>query len=175
MPRGGARAGDAIWIAGPVGLAAAGRHLLERGAPPRSPAEVRADRAFRRPIARLRAGLLARAIARAAIDVSDGLARDLGHVARTSGVRAVLDPATLLSPELVEIGATLGLDPLELALHGGEDYALIVVASASARLEGFVRVGGCEPRGDETHDVALVAPDGSQRPVTERGFDHFTR
>jgi thiamine-monophosphate kinase len=173
MPRSGARAGLAIWMAGPVGLAAAGLALLERGATSSSTstAERAAIDAFRRPVARISEGLAARPFARAAIDVSDGLARDLGHVARDSDVTAVLDPAALVGPELAEVARSLGLDPLELALHGGEDYALVVVASGGAKLEGFRRIGGCELRGEA--DVVLVEPSGALRPVRERGFDHF--
>jgi thiamine-monophosphate kinase len=173
LRRAGARAGDAVWLVGPVGLAAAGLRLLERGLEPASDAQRAAVLAWRRPVARLAAGLAARAYAHAAIDVSDGLARDLGHVARASGVRVVLDPAAIVSDALREAAARTGADPLRLALTGGEDYALVVVAPASAPLEGFTRVGGCEPPADGRGRVAIVSPDGALADVDEGGFDHF--
>jgi thiamine-monophosphate kinase len=173
FPRGGARAGDAIFLAGPVGLAGAGFRLLDARRPVESEAAHAAVAAFRRPVARIEAGLSARTYADAAIDVSDGLARDLAHVAIASGVTAVLDPQTLSSPELVAVAAELGEDPVELALHGGEDYAVVVVAPPSARLPGFVRIGGCEPRDDSLGPVALCDAAGARTRVAPRGFDHF--
>lgn len=171
--RDGARPGDALFLAGPVGLAAAGLRLLERGGAIASDAEAVAVAAWRRPTARLDAGLSARVYASAAIDVSDGLARDLAHVARASGVLAVLDPTTLLDATLVEVARALGVDPLELALHGGEDYALVVAAPPSARLPGFARIGGCEHADVALGCVALVDARGDRRAVAPRGFDHF--
>lgn len=175
LRRDGARPGDAVYLAGPVGLSAAGLRLLERGAlSPRTEAERAALSAFRRPTARIAAGLAASHLATAAIDVSDGLAQDLAHVARASQVGVVLDPTTLVSPALSELGAALGVSALDLALYGGEDYALVVVASAGARLEGFTRVGGCVPRHTVSGDVSLILADGSLAPVNGGGFDHFS-
>lgn len=173
IPRDGARVGDAIHVAGPVGLAAAGRLLIERELVAATPALRAAVAAFRRPQARVAAGLAAALVAKAAIDVSDGLARDLGHLARASEVTAVLDPSSLISPELREAAAALDEDPLQLALYGGEDYALIVVAPSAAKLAGFACMGRCEPAAP-THAVALRASAGAHRPIPEGGFDHFT-
>lgn len=173
LRRDGARPGDALFLAGPVGLAAAGLRLAMGSLAPHTDAARRALAAFRSPEARIAAGRAARPFAHAAIDVSDGLARDLAHVARASGVRVVLDPRTFVSEVLVEIAAELGEAPLALALHGGEDYALVVAAPPSARLEGFVRIGGCEARGPEESWLAQVGQDGSTHPLAERGFDHF--
>jgi thiamine-monophosphate kinase len=172
IPRDGARAGDAIHLAGPVGLAAAGRLLIERELAIATPAHRAAVEAFRRPEARIVAGLAARLIARAAIDVSDGLARDLGHLARASGVAAVLDASALVSPELREAALALGEDPLELALYGGEDYALAVAAPSGTKLDGFTRIGHCEPAAP-THAVALRTSSGGRQAIHEGGFDHF--
>ncbi len=173
FPRGGARAGDAIFLAGPVGLAGAGFRLLDRGLLATSAAAIAAVAAFRRPIARIEAGLAARVYATAAIDVSDGLACDLAHLARASGVTAVLDPTTFVDPTLVEVAAELGVHPLDLALYGGEDYAVIVAAPPRAYLPGYVRIGGCEPANAELGEVALVDARGGLTPVAPRGFDHF--
>jgi len=181
LRRDGARAGDALAIAGPVGLAAAGLRLLDRGlhGPGGAAGEVgdagaalRAVQAFRRPLARIDAGLRARASASAAIDVSDGLAADLAHLARASGVRAVLDRDALLTPELIAVAALLGEDPVELALHGGEDYALVIAGRDVGALPGFVAIGRCEPRTAGESEVALRDA-GGVTPVKTAGFDHF--
>lgn len=173
FPRDGARPGDALWLAGPVGLAGAGFLLHDRKAPLGSAAAQAASLAFRRPLARIEAGLAARTYANAAIDVSDGLARDVAHVARASGVTAVLDPSTFVGATLVEVAAELGVDPVALALHGGEDYAVVVAAPSSARLDGFVRIGGCEAADAALGEVALVDARGHVTAVAPRGFDHF--
>ncbi len=169
VTRSGARAGDGIWLAGPVGLAAAGLAALSRDV-----LDARlglALAAWRRPVARIEDGRALAGVAHAAIDVSDGLARDLGHLAAASGVRAVLDEALLLAhagEPLARAAEALGMAALDLALFGGEDYAL-VAASATA-LPGFTRVG-------EVHEgsgLGLLSREG-ERDLAARGFDHFAR
>ena len=160
IARAGAKVGDGFFVCGDLGLASAGFHALS--AKIDVPA---ASRAWRRPRARIADGLRMAESASASIDVSDGLARDAGHVALASGVRVALDERALrncLHSATIEIARALGKDPLELALSGGEDYALLC---ASARpIEGFVRIGTVEAgRG-----VVL-----GDREVTG-GFDHFT-
>ncbi len=107
-------------------------------------------------------------VAHAAIDVSDGLARDAGHVAEASAVCIVLDEGPLLAqPELVAAASALGVDAIDLALHGGEDYAL--VAASPAPIAGFRRIGEVRPgRG-----LVLRTPAG-ERPIEPLGFDHFS-
>jgi thiamine-monophosphate kinase len=171
LTRAGARPGDTLWMAGPVGLAAAGLAALDRGAPlpDRLAAAVSA---WRRPRARLAEGLRASSVARAAIDVSDGLARDTGHLARASGVRAVLDAVAIIDDALRDAAAALSRDPLALALHGGEDYALVVALSPGEILAGFTRIGVVESLAGGA-SLALRGTDGAVTPLDERGFDHF--
>lgn len=179
--RDGARPGDVIWMAGPVGLAGAGLLLLERGFERGNepgdagvdPSMAEAIAAWRRPMARIGDGLRAKVYASAGIDVSDGLARDLGHVARASGVRAAIDAAAIVSPALRAAAAAAGADPLALALHGGEDYALVVTAPSRAPLEGFARIGVCEARSAAEPAVVIVDADGRGVAVDDLGFDHF--
>ncbi|MGD0525732.1 MAG: thiamine-phosphate kinase [Polyangiaceae bacterium] len=168
VERRGAVPGDGLWLAGRVGLAAAGLRALEAGKALADPRLAVAVAAWRAPSALFAEGRAMAAIARAAVDVSDGLARDAGHLADASGVQLVLDEAPLLEDEaLLGAAAALGVSALELALHGGEDYALI--AASTDALDGFrcigeVRVG----RG-------LVLRRGtSEHPLEPRGFDHFT-
>jgi thiamine-monophosphate kinase len=172
LTRAGALPGDALWAAGPIGLAAAGLGLLLAGRAPVSAAARAAVLRWRRPEALIAAGIAARAWAHAAIDVSDGLAQDVQHLARAGVVDAVLDASAIVSPELTEAAAELGGDPLELALHGGEDYALVVAAPADAVLPGFTRIGWiADPSGAGA--VHLRREDGAIVAIAPRGFDHF--
>jgi thiamine-monophosphate kinase len=175
LRRSGARPGDALWLAGPVGLAAAGLRLLDRRTPAESKSAEAAVTSWRQPTARIAAGRDARAVATAAIDISDGLSRDAGHVARASGVRVVLDPAAFMSPALLEVAKELEIDPLDLALSGGEDYAILAAAPPGEDLPGFIRIGRCEAEEPGGAPVVLLAEDGSLRSIEERGFDHFAR
>ena len=116
--RSGARAGDTIFVTGPLGSSAAGLQLLQTGRVSEAPDLVLAHR---RPRARLDEGTAARmAGATAMIDVSDGLAADLRHIADASAVGVVLDRVP------VAIGVNrVSDDPESLALGGGEDYELL--------------------------------------------------
>jgi thiamine-monophosphate kinase len=137
--RGGARPGDAIFVTGPCGGSAAGlRGLRADGGGPERAGRVGLERAlseaYRRPVARLTEGIVARqAGAHAMIDVSDGLALDLHRLADASQVGFVLETVPVAE------GATL-----EEALGGGEDYELIVVMGP--REEGDYR-GRCAAAG----------------------------
>ena len=145
--RSGAKPGDELWLCGDLGLAALGLRLLQRGSK-RLPntAERRALRAFRRPSAQLEAGLALARRAHAAIDISDGLAGDAAHLARASDARLLIDVAALeasLSPALRTLAPQLGLTAVDLALYGGEDYAILAAGPARARPSGVgVRVIG---------------------------------
>jgi len=132
--RSGARAGDRVLVSGDVGGSALGLALLESGAV-LDAGTAPFVRRHQRPAPRWRSGpLLARArFVHAAIDLSDGLLRDLGHVAKASGVRLRLDVERLpLARGLAARAAELGLDPLGLALAGGEDYELALCVAADA-------------------------------------------
>jgi thiamine-monophosphate kinase len=130
-------------------------------------------RAYRRPVARIAEGLAARDIATAGIDVSDGLARDVGHIARGSGVRIVLEPGKLVTAELERAARIVGADPLALALHGGEDFALVMTVPSGQVPVGFVQIGRVLTSENGTSDVVLEGADGTLVPVAERGYDHF--
>jgi thiamine-monophosphate kinase len=170
--RDGAHAGDELWLLGDVGLAALGLALLRKRprAPYRGAARVCVE-AWRRPRALVAEGARLAGRARAAIDVSDGLAGDVLHLAEASGVRVVLDAGLLeaaLRPELVEVARSLGRRPLEAALHGGEDYALVASGPAERRPQR-ARVIGRVERG---RGGVLEGPSGRTSALGP-GFDHL--
>ncbi len=179
LTRSGARPGDTVVLAGSLGLSGAGLLLLQASIgktndrPDAFPDAAPALRAYRRPVARIADGLAARDIATAGIDVSDGLARDVGHIARSSGVRITLDPSKLVTPELERAARLVTADPLQLALHGGEDFALVMTVPAGQIPAGFVSIGRVLACESGASDVVLEGRDGILVPVAERGYDHF--
>lgn len=155
--RAGARPGDLLFLVGDVGLAAAGLARLRAGARAHPSA-----RAQLRPVPRGREGRVAARFARAAIDVSDGLVRDLGRVCTASRCGAVVELALLD-------------EPWDLACAGGEDYALVLAvprarAAAFARALPSARRIGAFVRG---RGVRCVAPDG-RRWTPPEGWDPFS-
>jgi thiamine-monophosphate kinase len=156
--RAGAQPGDVLVVTGPLGASAAGFLCLREGIP--SPL---AD-AHRRPPLRLDEGLTLAAHAHAMLDLSDGLAADVRHIAERSGCRCVVElervPVALGAAEIAE---RLGRDVDELACGFGEDYELL---AAVAEPGGFTVVGRCE----EGEGVALLR---NGEPVELGGWDHF--
>jgi len=167
--RSGARPGDELWLLGDVGLARAGLLVFEEGRR-RSAVFASALRAFARPRARVRDGLALVGCARAALDVSDGLAGDSNHLAAASRVAVVISEERLraaLPRTLSRAAAALDRDPLELALSGGDDYALLATGPARRRPRGAKVIGRIEAgRGSW-----LETERG--RSALAGGFDHF--
>jgi thiamine-monophosphate kinase len=107
------------------------------------------------------------AVAHAAVDVSDGLACDAGRLAEASGVALLLDEGALRGDDALNAAAAgLGRDALDLALYGGDDYALVVASPVA--IPGFRRIGEVV----EGDGVRLRGP-GGERALETRGFDHF--
>jgi thiamine-monophosphate kinase len=176
LRRSGARIGDELWVLGDLGLARAGLRLHQSS--PRLPARLhsiarRARQAFARPVARIAAGLALRGRATALIDVSDGLAGDVGHLARASEVAAVIELralSRLVSPRLAELGDLLGEPGTSLALYGGEDYALLASGPARKRPRAARVIGHIERGGG-----AFLELESGARLELSGGFDHFAR
>ena len=164
LTRSGARAGDRLFVTGPLGASAAGLRLLLEGTALRSaPSSLTALtaallQAHRRPVARLAEGEAARlAGATAAIDISDGLSADVRHLADASGVGVALD--------LVPVAPGARDDE---ALGGGEDYELIVATGDPDRLVGAfeaaglrkpIAIGGCTGDPEERTLAGSDLPD----------------
>ncbi len=132
-----AQVGDDIWVSGTLGDAAGALQLWQRGELNIATATVLGDYEtlrlrLLRPTPRVTLGLRLRAFAHAAVDISDGLLADLGHITTRSGVRAEVDAdAVPLSPAL---RAVLGRDAARAcALRGGDDYELCFTAAADQR------------------------------------------
>ena len=166
--RSGASVGDSLWIDGPLGYAAAGLHALSTGQQDAAAEEFLG--AHRRPVPRrlLARDAAARGIS-AALDVSDGLARDALRMARASQVHMELDAVAVVTPGLDSAAERLGGDALGWALHGGDDYVKLV-AAPSAPGPGWTRVGGVQ---SADPGLTLLGPDGSRRPLIPAGFEHF--
>ncbi len=130
--RSGARSGDSIWVSGPLGAAAAGLRWLRSQAAGEAVAAPYEDGVRRglidahaRPKPEFAAGRAARlGGARAMIDVSDGLAADIGHIAEASGVGIELDSVP------VATGAAI-----DEAMNGGDDYVLLFCAPDPNRID----------------------------------------
>ena len=178
--RGGARPGDHVYVSGTLGDAALGLRVL-RGELRDIDGEAQAflaDR-YRLPQPRLALGQRLVGIARAMIDISDGLVADLGHVAEASGVGAVIEAVRLpLSPAA---RAAVGADPLRLgaALGGGDDYELLFAAAsdagpALAALAGEVGVAlTMIGRIEAGSGVRVVDESGAGLAVPVAGYRHF--
>jgi thiamine-monophosphate kinase len=162
--RNDAKDGDDIYVSGALGLASLGLLALER----RVASELleAAVLAWRHPLPRFEAARKMRSSATSAIDLSDGLARDLSHVAAASGVRVDLDEAALLAHGdfygTTTAASLLGVDLLDAILFGGEDYAL--VATSRSPIDGFFRIGSIRSGSGLTCGGREISP---------RGFEHF--
>lgn len=174
--RSGARAGDELWLLGSVGAARAGLLLLgQRGGRTRGRgAEVAVLRAFRAPECQFALGPQLMGRAHACLDVSDGLRRDAQQLAQASGVRVVVDEMLLertLGDDLCVIAERLGTTALELALEGGEDYALLATGPKERRPKACRVIGWVEACRGKNRPGAFLATSGEFRALSG-GFVH---
>ncbi len=184
LTRDGGRPGDELWVTGTVGAAAAGLAAL-REPPPAAPAtDPDLDdciQRYRRPEPRVRIGaLLGRnRVARAGIDLSDGLADGLRQVARASGTGAVVDAAAIpVHPGARRWFARTGSDTVETALRGGDDYELLIAAPRRQRraLRMLARLFRGVPVArigelTKTPDLVLRTAEGER--ALPPGYEHF--
>ncbi len=175
--RWGAGAGDLVFVTGTVGDAALGLELLRRGESAGHPIDRHLD-----PRPRVREGraLAEAGMATSMIDISDGLAADMGHITDASSVGANLSLGKIpLSRSLREHYRLAPEEMYRTALSGGEDYELLFTAPPSRReavLSLFsalqtpvTEIGSIVP----DPGVRFLSADGASFPVARRGYDHF--
>lgn len=169
ITRAGAAEGDGVFVSGTLGGAALGLSALRAGRA-QAPEFSAAIERFMRPRARFDLVALLRRHASAAIDVSDGLVQDLGHVCEACGLGAELQLERV--PRLLgfdRLAAELGQDARALMLAGGEDYELLFTAP----MDGVPpALGTCIGVMRARAGVRVVSASGEEwRPPP--GFDHF--
>jgi len=181
LRRDGARVGDDIWVSGELGAAALALACLQGRATLTEADATACIRRLHAPEPRVQLGLALRGLAHAAIDLSDGLLADLGHILERSAVGAELDyaalPGGLARSSLADVAGEILLQRCLLA--GGDDYELCFTAAPVRRAQvetiaarlglpltriGSITMGaGCTVR----------AADGGRIVVEEGGYDHF--
>ncbi len=175
LRRGGARAGDDVWVTGSLGDAAAALVQWRAGGAADAPLRARLDR----PVPRIDAGLgLAAGIASAAIDISDGLLADLGHVCDASGVGAEIDVAAL--PASAALSSRFDAEARRaVQATGGDDYELCFTAAPAQREAVAALAARCRTpmtrvgrivAGD---GVRAMLPDGNAWIAPRAGHVHF--
>jgi thiamine-monophosphate kinase len=188
ITRSGAQAGDEIFVTGSFGGAAAGLRLLDRGAQLQSKSadaqEANAIEAVLlrqlRPEPRVGWGLVLgeEQLASSMIDVSDGLSSDLHHLCEESDVGALIDAGQIpFDPSLAVLCGRRALDPLMLALHGGEDFELLFTVRAAnvsklpKKVDGvpITRIGKVEPASSGVR----IAEGARVWDLAAEGFQHF--
>jgi thiamine-monophosphate kinase len=176
--RSGARDGDEIWVSGTLGDARLALEVFRGSTALAGDGFEQVRAAMELPTPRVALGSALRGIATSAIDVSDGLLGDLGHILKRSGVGATLQVDAL--PR----SAVLAAQPLALqrncTLAGGDDYELVftappsqgaaVLAAAQGAGVAVTRIGRIEPA---SHGLRLLDGDGAAVDQRFAAFDHF--
>ena len=179
LTRSGAKGGDQIAVTGSLGGSGGGFKMLTQNLKFNTESAARLKEAFLYPQPRIAEGqLLLRQGIRAAIDISDGLISDLGHICRASGLGArIYADRVPVHPDAREgFGDEEGL---KLALSGGEDYELLFTGSAGV-IGGVKKLSECpvtvigEMVTDKENRVAVIDNEGKHIKIDSGGWDHFT-
>lgn len=184
LTRDGAAPGQLLAVTGALGGAAAAVAALSERGPEALAAEELTEvrRRFTHPRARVDAGraIAASGLARAAIDLSDGLVQDAGHIAERSGVRAVIEARRVPMVDGCDaLAEELSADALTWALAGGEDFELLIAlpdehAEALAQLPEVAAVGlTIVGRIEAGSGAVALGADGSPLDLPRSGWDHF--
>lgn len=178
LTRAGGHVGDDVYVTGTLGDSAAGIALiLERCEAPQGSAAAALKERFYRPVPRVGAGLKLGPLATAAIDVSDGLLADLGHLCKASGCGAAIDVERVpLSAELLSLFPPQ--EALAHALGGGDDYELCFTAppSRAEEIEAALEAASTPVRriGQLVAGQSVVCRrDGEPYTPAVRGYRHF--
>lgn len=182
LRRDGAQPGDQIWVSGRPGLASLGLAHLQGKVKLPEPWPRLCVGALEKPRPRVALGLALNGIANAAIDISDGLLADLGHIAERSGCAAAVKLVQLPHlPKGESYDADLRRIALECQLTGGDDYELcftapgthsLAIAQIAATLElPLWNIG--EMVAGPSGEVTVLDPDGKPVAFDRKGYDHF--
>lgn len=189
LKRESARPGESLWLGGPIGEAALGLHLLQSGWTEGRPFRLDGDRKIPDSLVSTAKRVVARQLlprpqlelgnwlggcgAGAAIDISDGFARDLRRLCTESGVGAEIDLARLpVSEDLEQLAELLGLSWPKLALEGGEDYVLLFSLP-----NGLVPPSAwdCREIGRITIDEIVLKSNSGTETLQAAGWDHLSK
>jgi thiamine-monophosphate kinase len=180
LRRDGAKASDDVWLSGCTGDAALGLAHLNGRVRLADAALAHCLARLHTPVPRVALGLALRGLASGAIDVSDGLVADLGHICERSGVAAELRYAALPRSRALQACADEGLTQ-ECLLAGGDDYELAFTAAADSRARveavaaglglALTRIGRISA--GEPGLVSVYDAHGKIMPIASKGFDHF--
>jgi thiamine-monophosphate kinase len=183
LRRDGARVGDDVWVSGTLGDAAlaltAASGKLKFAARDRALLQARLDA----PAPRVALGVALRGVARSAIDVSDGLIADLGHICKRSGVAAEVELGRVPCSPVME-NCLHRPAALAALLAGGDDYELCFTASPRQRRAllslsrrqgvGLARIGRIVRLRRRNPLVTIRGRDGEPIPLKQKGFEHFS-
>ncbi|MEE4265004.1 MAG: thiamine-phosphate kinase [Desulfobacteraceae bacterium] len=175
--------GDIIVSSGYLGDSKAGLYLILNNIPTDTEDLRALYRAHVLPDPHLHEGrfLASQPGAHAGIDVSDGLSSDLGHIAEESQVGATLYSDKIpVSESLLKFCSRYGYDPVDYALSGGEDYTLLCTIAPESAEETAARFQAEFKRPlfligeiSEKSGLKITYPDGSSKPITPTGWNHF--
>ena len=181
IKRSGAKVGDEIWVSGRLGDAAlALAHIQGKLVLPEE-ASLTCAKALHAPQPRVALGLALRDIANSAIDISDGLLADLGHILEQSTVGATLELKSIPHSEFTEFPIGLHDESLKkMVLAGGDDYELCFTAPAEKHTE-IVKISemtklqlSCIGHVTNNTGLTLYGLDNEILNMKETGFDHFS-
>lgn len=182
--RSGAKVGDDVYVSGTVGDARLALEVFRGKANVSAEVFAQARARMERPTPRVALGLALRGLATSAIDISDGLLGDLGHILRASGVGASVDATAaaglMATPAHATSAATLPAQQrLEWILAGGDDYELVFTAPAAQRAAVMAAAVQCATKvtrvGQIERGSALRVLDAQGHPMAASfaSFDHF--
>ena len=178
--RSGAKVGDVVFLTGPVGSAAAGLDIILKGRGSDEWGEL--IEAHHNPHPQIKTGrtIASMRVANSLIDVSDGVAADLGHICTESRLGAIVEEKTIPTTEQFRAYCEkFQEDSRRLSLHVGEDYVLLgtVPPESAARLQEALESNGCQFHsiGNTVAEsgLRLESRDGSVEVIGANGWDHF--
>lgn len=184
LRRDGAGAGDDIWVSGTLGGAALALMHMQKKISLQPHIFSRVEDRLHRPYPRVALGRVLVGKATSAIDISDGLVADLGHICERSKLSAVIERDLLpLASSLMSVRADLRADLVNAcALSGGDDYELCFTATAAARAEievasakcgvAVTRIGAMKIY-DPNQSVKVIDELGQDVSPNKSGYDHF--